>query len=152
MRCPFCAHPSTRVVDSRLVAEGDAVRRRRLCEGCGRRFTTLERAEIRYPVVVKKDGTREAFDPDKLERGMRIALEKRPVPAEDVEAALRRILARVLDRDAREIPSKEIGAFVMEELKNLDPVAYVRFASVYREFKDVGEFIDAARAAKGDER
>ncbi len=151
MRCPSCGADDTRVIDSRTVEDGAAIRRRRRCEACGRRFSTVERVEQRWPMVIKKDGAREAFSVEKIERGMAIALQKRPVAAEAREAAVRHVLARIEKLDVREIPSKTIGAFVMEELKKLDPVAYVRFASVYREFKDVGEFIDAARAAQTKE-
>jgi len=138
------------VIDSRITDGGASIRRRRECPSCQRRFSTIERAELKLPMVVKKDGAREPFQQQKIERGMLRALEKRPVSAEAFEDAVRRIVARVQALGVREIPSKTIGAFVMDELQRLDAVAYVRFASVYREFKDVGEFIDVARAAKGE--
>ncbi len=149
MRCPFCKGDDTRVVDSRVVEQGDAVRRRRECEACGKRFSTYERAELRLPLVVKKDGGRESFDVGKVKRGMQKALEKRPVAAEQLDAAVNRVLGRVRELGEPEIPSQTLGAFVMDELRRLDGVAYVRFASVYRDFKDVDDFLAAVRAAMG---
>lgn len=149
MRCPFCKGEDTRVVDSRVVEQGDAVRRRRECEACGKRFSTYERAELRLPLVVKKDGGRESFDVGKVKRGMQKALEKRPVAAEQLDAAVNRVLGRVRELGEPEIPSQTLGAFVMDELRRLDGVAYVRFASVYRDFKDVDDFLAAVRAAMG---
>ncbi len=140
MRCPYCQNPDTRVVDSRLVGEGEQVRRRRQCPSCGERFTTHEAPELVYPRVVKSGGRREAFDEDKLRLGFRRALEKRPVATEAVEAAVRRVCKRVSGAGEREVDASVIGEYVMEELRELDVVAYVRFASVYRRFEDVGAF------------
>jgi transcriptional repressor NrdR len=140
MRCPFCSADETRVIDSRLTEEGDSVRRRRECEVCGERFTTFERAELRLPQVIKSDSRREAFDEAKLRAGLSRALEKRPVDAEAVEAMIGRIRHKLIAGGEREIPSRRIGQWVMEELKDVDPVAYVRFASVYRSFEDVDAF------------
>ncbi|ROR34963.1 transcriptional regulator NrdR [Inmirania thermothiophila] len=140
MHCPFCGAGDTRVVDSRLASEGAQVRRRRACPRCGERFTTYETAELALPRIVKRDGRREPFDEDKLRTGMRRALEKRPVPTELVEAALGRIRRRLAARGEREVPAQEVGELVMAELRALDEVAYVRFASVYRRFQDVNAF------------
>jgi transcriptional repressor NrdR len=142
VHCPFCAQDDTKVIDSRLVADGDAVRRRRECQACGERFTTFETAELVMPRIVKRDGTREPFDEEKLKFGLTKALEKRPVSVDQVEAALTHIKHRLRETGEREIPSMQVGEEVMESLKNLDPVAYVRFASVYRDFQDVSEFAD----------
>ncbi|MBA4341857.1 MAG: transcriptional regulator NrdR [Methylibium sp.] len=140
MRCPFCSHTETQVVETRESDEGDVVRRRRRCLACDKRFTTYERAEIALPVVVKKDGTRADFDPTKLRASMQLALRKRPVSIEQVDAAMERIQETLLTSGAREIPSTRLGELVMRELKRIDKVAYVRFASVYRSFEDVDEF------------
>lgn len=140
MHCPFCGAVDTKVIDSRLVAEGDSVRRRRECQTCGERFTTFETAELVMPRVVKRDGTREPFDEGKLRRGFTRALEKRPVPVEDVESAINRIMHALRSTGERELPSIRVGEAVMDELRQMDAVAYVRFASVYRDFQDVSEF------------
>jgi transcriptional repressor NrdR len=140
MRCPYCGAQDTKVIDSRLSGEGDQVRRRRECLVCKERFTTYESAELNLPRVIKSDGTREPFDARKLASGMSRALEKRPVSTEQVDAALARIRRNLLSRGEREIPSRVIGELVMEELRGLDQVAYVRFASVYRSFEDVNAF------------
>lgn len=140
MRCPFCSHEDTKVIDSRLVAEGSQVRRRRECIACAERFTSYESAELLLPRVIKQDGSREPFDQDKLRSGIQRALEKRPVSVEKVEASLSGIAATLQAAGEREVPSKLIGELVMEQLKGLDQVAYVRFASVYRDFKDLNEF------------
>ncbi|SEL07035.1 transcriptional regulator NrdR [Halomonas daqiaonensis] len=140
MHCPFCGANDTRVTDSRLVAEGDQVRRRRQCVTCGERFTTYETAELVMPRVVKSDGTREVFDEVKLRAGMLRALEKRPVSAESIEAAVERIRQNLRARGEREIHARDIGEEVMQALKRLDQVAYIRFASVYRSFQDIDEF------------
>jgi transcriptional repressor NrdR len=140
MRCPFCGAQDTKVIDSRLSGEGEQVRRRRECLMCKERFTTYESAELNLPRVVKSDGTREPFDPRKLASGMSRALEKRPVSTEQVDAALGRIRRKLLARGDREISSRSIGDLVMDELRGLDQVAYVRFASVYRSFEDVNAF------------
>ena len=140
MRCPYCSHPETQVVETRESDEGDVARRRRRCLKCDKRFTTYERAEIALPAVVKKDGSRAEFDPAKLRASMLLALRKRPVSVEQVDAALDRIQEKLLGSAARELPSARLGELVMRELKRIDKVAYVRFASVYRSFEDVDEF------------
>jgi transcriptional repressor NrdR len=142
MKCPYCGNLGDKVVDSRESKEGEVIRRRRECLECGKRFTSYERIdEIPY-MVVKKDGTRERFDRQKLVNGLLKACEKRPVSLKSVEAIADRVESTLQDRAEREIGTVEIGAFVMEELKKLDKVAYVRFASVYRHFRDIGEFMD----------
>ena len=140
MHCPFCNHEDTKVIDSRLAGEGQQVRRRRECEKCGERFTTFETAELVMPRIVKNDGSRQPFDEGKLRSGLMRALEKRPVSTEAMEAALARIIHRLQVAGEREIRSRQIGEWVMQELRGLDEVAYVRFASVYRSFQDVNEF------------
>ncbi|MEO5732308.1 MAG: transcriptional regulator NrdR [Rubrivivax sp.] len=140
MRCPFCAHEETQVVETRESEEGDAIRRRRRCLHCEKRFTTYERSEIAMPAVVKKDGARVEFDPSKLRASMMLALRKRPVSVEQIDAALERMQDKLLASGARELPSTRLGELVMRELKRIDKVAYVRFASVYREFEDVDAF------------
>ena len=140
MHCPFCAADDTKVIDSRLVAEGDSVRRRRECQTCGERFTTFETAELVMPRIVKRDGKREPFNEEKLKKGLEKALEKRPVSVEEQEAALNRIMHRLRSTGERELPSGRGGEEVMNELRQIDGVAYVRFASVYRDFQDVSEF------------
>ena len=140
MRCPFCSNGETQVVETRESDEGDVVRRRRRCQKCDKRFTTYERPEIALPAVVKKDGARVDFDTAKLRASMLLALRKRPVSIEQVDAALERIEDKLLNSGAREVPSARVGELVMRELKRIDKVAYVRFASVYRSFEDVDEF------------
>ena len=140
MHCPFCNHEDTKVIDSRLSGEGQQVRRRRECEKCGERFTTFESAELVMPRIVKNDGSREPFDEEKLRSGLMRALEKRPVSTEAMEEALARISHKLQVAGEREIKARQIGEWVMEELRSLDEVAYVRFASVYRSFQDVNEF------------
>jgi transcriptional repressor NrdR len=140
MRCPFCGAQDTRVVDSRLFGEGDQVRRRRQCVVCAERFTTFEVAELNLPRVVKRDGSRVPFDGRKLRSGLMRALEKRPVGLEQVEAAVARINRRLVSGGEGEVSSRRIGELVMDELRGLDQVAYVRFASVYRKFEDVNAF------------
>ncbi len=140
MHCPFCGEADTKVIDSRLVADGDQVRRRRECLSCRERFTTFEGAELVMPRVVKQDGTRVPFDEEKMRQGLMKALEKRPVSIEEIEAALQRIKSRLRSTGEREIKSLMIGEEVMYELRQLDKVAYVRFASVYRSFQDLNEF------------
>jgi transcriptional repressor NrdR len=140
MRCPYCAHDETQVVETRESDEGDVIRRRRRCLKCDKRFTTYERAEIALPAVVKKDGARVEYDPAKLRGSMTLALRKRPVSMEQVDAALERIQEKLLATGAKEIPSARLGELVMRELKRIDKVAYVRFASVYRSFEDVDAF------------
>jgi len=142
VHCPFCAHNDTRVIDSRLLGEGDQIRRRRECMECKARFTTYETAELSLPRVIKSDGRRETFSDEKLRRGIVKALEKRPVEMERVEAAINRVTRRVRESGDREIESRRIGDLVMDELRGLDQVAYVRFASVYRSFEDVKAFLE----------
>ena len=142
MHCPFCGEADTKVIDSRLVAEGDQVRRRRECLSCRERFTTFESAELVMPKVVKSDGTREPFDENKLRSGIQRALEKRPVAVEQVEAAINKICHKLRATGERELPSRALGEQVMDALRELDQVAYVRFASVYRDFQDISQFSD----------
>jgi transcriptional repressor NrdR len=141
MRCPYCAHLEDRVVDSREAQEGAATRRRRECLGCGRRYTTYERVEDVLPQVVKKDGRREPFDRRKIVDGLQRACQKRPVSREQIEDLVSSVERRVAEPGEREVPSHVVGEAVMQRLRDLDPVAYVRFASVYRAFEDVGEFM-----------
>ncbi|MBQ1761411.1 MAG: transcriptional repressor NrdR [Aquincola sp.] len=140
MRCPFCSHGETQVVETRDSDEGDVIRRRRRCLGCEKRFTTYERPEIAMPSIVKKGGARVDFDTAKLRGSMLLALRKRPVSMEQLDAAIERIEEVLLTSGAKEIPSNRLGELVMRELKKIDKVAYVRFASVYRSFEDVDEF------------
>jgi transcriptional repressor NrdR len=140
MYCPFCGKQDTKVIDSRLASEGAQVRRRRECLACGERFTTFELAELVMPRIIKGNGAREAFDEKKMIGGMMRALEKRPVESESVEAAISRLQHRLRASGEREIPSLQLGEWVMNELRELDQVAYVRFASVYRSFEDVNAF------------
>ncbi len=140
MHCPFCSQDDTKVIDSRLVTEGNSVRRRRECVSCGERFTTFESAELVMPRVVKRDGSRQPFDEEKLRRGLIKALEKRPVSTEAIDTCLNHIMHRLRSTGERELPALQVGEIVMEELRGLDPVAYVRFASVYRDFQDISEF------------
>lgn len=140
MRCPFCGADDTKVIDSRLANEGAAVRRRRECLTCAERFTTFETAELVMPRIVKRDGSRVPFDEDKLRAGMLRALEKRPVPTEKVDDAVNHIKHRLSTSGEREVNSRALGEWVMDELRQLDQVAYVRFASVYRSFQDVNAF------------
>ena len=142
MKCPFCGAPDTAVADTRINEDGDIVRRRRRCQSCDKRFSTYERAEIRLPQIVKKNGSRVDFDREKLSASLWLALRKRPVTVEAVDAAVSRIEEKLLAQGEREIFSEKIGEMVMRELKKLDKVAYVRFASVYRNFEDVDEFSD----------
>lgn len=140
MRCPFCGNEDTQVAETRESDEGDVIRRRRRCTACDKRFTTYERAELAMPAVVKKDGSRSEFDRSKIRSSMLLALRKRPVSTDQVDAALSRIEEKMLASAANEVPSAKIGEMVMRELKKLDKVAYVRFASVYRSFEGVDEF------------
>lgn len=140
MHCPFCGAIDTKVIDSRLVSEGNHVRRRRECITCEERFTTYESAELVMPRIIKTDGVREPFNEDKLYAGLNKALEKRPVSIEKVEEAVNRIKASLRSTGEREIQSRDVGEQVMKELRNMDEVAFVRFASVYRSFKDLNEF------------
>ena len=148
MRCPYCGHLEDRVVDSREAQEGQATRRRRECLGCARRFTTYERIEDVLPQVVKKDGRREAFAREKIVEGVATACQKRPVSAEQIEALVAGVERRLQESGEREVPASAVGELVMELLRAEDPVAYVRFASVYRDFRDVGEFTAAVEGLK----
>jgi transcriptional repressor NrdR len=150
MRCPFCAEKDTRVVDSRLAGEGDEVRRRRECSACKERFTTYEKVELTLPRVVKSDGSRVPFDESRLRAGMLRALEKRPVDSERIEQAIGRIKRTLMAGGEREVASRVIGEHVMEALGELDQVAYVRFASVYRSFQDVAAFREEAERLENE--
>ncbi|HSV20703.1 MAG TPA: transcriptional regulator NrdR [Casimicrobiaceae bacterium] len=145
MKCPFCGSDDTQVIDSRVSEPGDSIRRRRRCAACQKRFTTYETVELRLPQVVKSNGTRADFDAGRIRIGFARALHKRPVPTEYVDAAIDRIVQQVLALGEREIPSRQIGEMVMQELYKLDKVAYIRFASVYRSFQDVSDFRDALK-------
>lgn len=142
MKCPFCNQDNTRVVDSRPADDNCSIRRRRLCDSCGKRFTTYEKVETLPLIVIKKDRTREQFDRSKIEAGVMRACYKRSVPIQKINAMIDGVETEVFNREEKEIESKEIGEMVMDGLKGLDAVAYVRFASVYREFKDVNTFMD----------
>ncbi len=149
MKCPFCGHPDTQVVDSRGADEGDFIRRRRRCSSCDRRFTTYERPELSMPSVVKRNGSRHDYDPSKLRASLTLALRKRPISTEEVDAVVLRIEDKLLTSGQREVSTEVLGELVMAELKKLDKVAYVRFASVYKSFEDIGEFVDAIREMQG---
>lgn len=142
MKCPYCGRSDTRVIDSRPAEDGNSIRRRRSCDECGKRFTTYEKVETIPLIVIKKDNNREQFDRAKIEKGILHACYKRPVSAEAINKAVDAIELEVINREEKEIPSNQIGEIVMKKLKDLDPVAYVRFASVYREFKDVNTFME----------
>ncbi len=142
MKCPFCTHIESKVIDSRLSGEGDIIRRRRECEACQKRYTTYERVEEVLPMVIKKDGRREAFDRLKILQGLKKACEKRPVSMETLEKLLDSIEKNIQEKGDKEVPSQWVGQMIMENLHQIDAVAYVRFASVYRSFKDVNEFMD----------
>lgn len=145
MQCPFCQSEDTRVIDSRLADNGDSVRRRRECQSCSERFTTFERAELRLPQIIKSDQGREPFSEEKLRAGMRRALQKRPVDTDAVEAAIHRIIHRARASGERELATQKIGEWVMQELRDLDEVAYIRFASVYRSFQDLDAFSEEVK-------
>ncbi len=140
MKCPFCSNQDTQVVETRVSEDGDFIRRRRQCSSCEKRFTTYERPDVNFPSIVKKDGRRIEFERGKLIASMKLALRKRPVSTEQVDAAIERIEEKLLNLGLREVQSTRIGELVMRELKKLDKVAYVRFASVYRNFEDIDEF------------
>lgn len=142
MKCPYCSNPDTRVVDSRPAEDGTSIRRRRSCDACGKRFTTYEKVETIPLIIIKKDNTREQYNRRKIENGVLRACYKRPVPAEEIEQMTDRIETGIFSLEEKEISSSVIGEMVMDELKKTDEVAYVRFASVYREFKDVNTFMD----------
>ena len=152
MRCPRCSGLEDKVTQSRISRDGSSIRRRRECENCGYRFTTYEKVEEFFPLVIKKDGRREAFNPDKIISGMITACEKRPVSIEDIETIKDTITQDIQSKWDREVPTSYIGEKIMEELHRLDPVAYVRFASVYREFKDVSEFMDEIKGLDKDKK
>lgn len=156
MKCPFCAYGESKVIDSRISKDGDAIRRRRECLGCGRRFTTYEFVEEVWPVVVKKDGRREPFDRLKIRAGIKKACEKRPISTDAIEAVVNRVERFCQEYPDKEVPSSAIGERIMQELQSLDGVAYVRFASVYRQFRDVGDFVeelkDLLRSGKAGKR
>ena len=148
MKCPFCSHPESQVVETRISEDGDFIRRRRQCGSCEKRFTTYERPDVNFPAIAKKDGRRIEFEHGKLLASMKLALRKRPVSTEQVDNAVERIEEKLLSLGVREVPSSRIGELVMRELKKLDKVAYIRFASVYRSFEDIDEFktlVDAVR-------
>ena len=140
MKCPFCSHSDTQVVETRISEDGDFIRRRRQCASCQKRFTTYERPDVTFPAIVKKDGRRIEYERAKLLASMKLALRKRPVSIEQVDGAVERIEEKLLSLGVRELPSARIGELVMRELKKLDKGAYVRFASVYRSFEDIDEF------------
>lgn len=146
MKCPFCSHENTRVIDSRPAEDNNSIRRRRVCDECGKRFTTYEKIETIPLIVIKKDNNREAYDRVKIETGVLRACHKRPVSAQQLTNLVDEVENEVFNREEREIPSDIIGELVMNKLKNLDEVAYVRFASVYREFKDINTFMDELRS------
>lgn len=155
MKCPYCNYPDTRVIDSRPAEDGSAIRRRRSCDECGKRFTTYEKVETIPLIIIKKDNNREQYNRSKIERGIIRACYKRPVSAEAIQKAVERIEIKIFNLEAKEVSSTDVGEIVMDELKELDEVAYVRFASVYREFKDVNTFMDEIKKmmldrSKGD--
>ena len=155
MKCPYCNHPDTRVIDSRPAEDGSAIRRRRSCDECGKRFTTYEKVETIPLFMIKKDNNREQYNRSKIERGIIRACYKRPVSAEAIQKTVERIEIKIFNLEAKEVSSTDVGEIVMDELKELDEVAYVRFASVYREFKDVNTFMDEIKKmmldrSKGD--
>ena len=152
MKCPFCTHADTQVIDSRASDEGATIRRRRRCLGCEKRFTTYERVELSLPTIVKRGGSRADYDRNKLRSSMLLALRKRPVPREALEEAVGRIEDRLLTAAQREVKSEKLGELVMRELKRLDKVAYVRFASVYRSFEDIDDFAEAVREVRPPKR
>jgi transcriptional repressor NrdR len=148
LRCPFCQHADTQVIDSRASDEGATIRRRRRCLACDKRFTTYERVELAMPSIVKRGGGRAEYDREKLRGSMLLALRKRPVPREAVDEAISRIEDKLLSSAQRELKSEKVGELVMRELKRLDKVAYIRFASVYRSFEDVDEFAEVVREVR----
>ena len=141
MKCPYCGNPDTRVIDSRPAEDNNSIRRRRSCDECGKRFTTYEKVETIPLIVIKKDNNREQYDRAKIEQGILSACYKRPVPASEIQRTIDAVELEIFNREEKEIPSSMIGEIVMDKLRALDPVAYVRFASVYREFKDVNTFM-----------
>ena len=152
MKCPFCDEQEDKVIDSRISKDGDSIRRRRECISCKKRFTTHEKIEDTLPSIIKKDGRREPFDRDKILKGLKVACRKRPISIELIETAVDKIERELQERGVKEIKSTEIGERVMRELHELDEVAYVRFASVYRSFKDIGEFRSEVKVLLGSKR
>ena len=150
MKCPFCSHENTRVIDSRPAEDNNSIRRRRVCDECGKRFTTYEKIETIPLIIIKKDNNREAYDRAKIEAGVLRACHKRPVSAQQIMTLVDEVENEIFNREEREIPSGTIGELVMNKLKDLDAVAYVRFASVYREFKDVNTFMDELKSVLND--
>ena len=150
MKCPFCSHENTRVIDSRPAEDNTSIRRRRVCDECGKRFTTYEKIETIPLIIIKKDNNREAYDRAKIEAGVLRACHKRPVSAQQITTLVDEVENEIFNREEREIPSGTIGELVMNKLKDLDAVAYVRFASVYREFKDVNTFMDELKSVLND--
>ena len=150
MKCPFCSHENTRVIDSRPAEDNNSIRRRRVCDECGKRFTTYEKIETIPLIIIKKDNNREAYDRAKIEAGVLRACHKRPVSAQQITTLVDEVENEIFNREEREIPSRTIGELVMNKLKDLDAVAYVRFASVYREFKDVNTFMDELKSVLND--
>ena len=150
MKCPFCSHENTRVIDSRPAEDNNSIRRRRVCDECGKRFTTYEKIETIPLIIIKKDNNREAYDRAKIEAGVLRACHKRPVSAQQITTLVDAVENEIFNREEREIPSGTIGELVMNKLKDLDAVAYVRFASVYREFKDVNTFMDELKSVLND--
>ena len=150
MKCPFCSHENTRVIDSRPAEDNNSIRRRRVCDECGKRFTTYENIETIPLIIIKKDNNREAYDRAKIEAGVLRACHKRPVSAQQITTLVDEVENEIFNREEREIPSGTIGELVMNKLKDLDAVAYVRFASVYREFKDVNTFMDELKSVLND--
>jgi transcriptional repressor NrdR len=148
MKCPYCHHDETQVIDTRISEEGDSIRRRRRCSSCDKRFTTYERIELAMPVIVKKNGSRSEYESSKLRASLMLALRKRPVSAEAVDTAIQHIEEKLLASGEREIISGHLGELVMRELKRLDKIAYIRFASVYKSFEDVSEFVEAIQEVK----
>lgn len=150
MKCPFCSYENTRVIDSRPAEDNNSIRRRRVCDECGKRFTTYEKIETIPLIIIKKDNNREAYDRAKIEAGVLRACHKRPVSAQQITTLVDEVENEIFNREEREIPSGTIGELVMNKLKDLDAVAYVRFASVYREFKDVNTFMDELKSVLND--
>ena len=149
MKCPFCSHENTRVIDSRPADENNSIRRRRVCDECGKRFTTYEKIETIPLIVMKKDDNRESYDRTKIEAGVLRACHKRPVSANQISKLVDEVETEIFSREEKEIPSQLIGELVMDRMKDLDAVAYVRFASVYREFKDINTFMDELKKVMG---
>ena len=150
MKCPFCSHENTRVIDSRPAEDNNSIRRRRVCDECGKRFTTYEKIETIPLIIIKKDNNREAYDRSKIEAGVLRACHKRPVSAQQITTLVDEVENEIFNREEREIPSGTIGELVMNKLKDVESVAYVRFASVYREFKDVNTFMDELKSVLND--